>query len=208
MNQPTTIYLMRHGEPVIKQSLIGLTDTPLSETGWQQMQQSALSLPKFDLCVSSSLSRCAAFAQEYCSKNNIPLIIQDIWRECFFGDWDGISYQQLAEQFPTASDQFFSDPWHFPPPKSESLEHFKNRVLQAFTQLIEANQGKTLLICTHVGVIRVLLGWALSMPEKSNEIFQNLCVDYASTSMLQVFTMEDNSTFTQVKWMNRQVDLP
>ena len=117
----TELYFIRHGQPVLQNALLGKTDSPLSELGWSQLKQSFSAVDDIDCVVSSSLSRCASFAQYISEKNNYPLEISDEWRECQFGDWDGQTYVELHRQFPEDTSQFFSQPAEFTPPNGEPL---------------------------------------------------------------------------------------
>ncbi|MCW9016782.1 MAG: histidine phosphatase family protein, partial [Kangiellaceae bacterium] len=114
----TEIILIRHGEPVLQNALLGSTDSPLSENGWSQLEKTFGSIGPFDQLISSPLTRCAGFAQHLGSESNVPLAIEEAWKECHFGDWDGQTYQSLHQNHPQQVSQFFSEPDKFPPPNA------------------------------------------------------------------------------------------
>ncbi|MGX5202698.1 histidine phosphatase family protein [Aliikangiella sp. IMCC44632] len=184
----TQIILVRHGEPVLQNALLGHTDSPLTEFGWKQLTAQFNQLPKFDLLVSSSLSRCSAFAQDYAAQKNISLQLDTQWRECFFGDWDGQKYQALHSSNPHQVGEFFKDPNRYPPPNAESLADFSRRIESAFLKLVYKNQGKTIVILTHAGVIRTLVAWCLKIDYLSGVQFRRFNLDYASQTKLSVFS--------------------
>jgi broad specificity phosphatase PhoE len=55
------------------------------------------------------------------------------------------------------------------------------RVLRAFEAIRKSNEGRTAAIVTHGGVIRILLAWALEMPDRN--LFR-LAQDYAAMNLL------------------------
>ncbi len=197
----TDIYLVRHGMPVLENALLGSTDSPLSEQGWLQMRQSTRALPVVDKLVSSPLSRCAAFAQEYADSCNLSLSISEQWRECHFGDWDGKTYQRLHQQNPQAVSNFFRDPDNNPPPGGETLSEFSCRIEMAIKQLLEKYQGKKLAVITHAGVIRTLVAWCLNMDYSKGTQFHRFAVDYASVTRLTIYHGE--TIFPQLVSLNQ-----
>jgi alpha-ribazole phosphatase len=184
----TAITFIRHGEPLLKNALLGHTDSPLSELGWKQLEVQFSQLDAFDLLVTSSLSRCAAFAQDYAAENNIKLLIDSQWRECFFGDWDGKTYQELHLTSPQLVSDFFKDPNQNSPPNSETLIDFSQRVEQSLLTLLDNYRGKNIVVLTHAGVIRTIVAWCLKMDYLSGVQFRRFNVDYASLTKLSIFT--------------------
>jgi broad specificity phosphatase PhoE len=55
------------------------------------------------------------------------------------------------------------------------------RVLRAFEAIRQRHEGRTVVIVTHGGVIRILLAWALEMPDSC--LFR-LAEDYAAMNLL------------------------
>jgi len=186
----TELFLVRHGEPVLQNALLGSTDSPLSDAGWRQLETSCEHLPKLDFIVSSPLSRCANFAQQYAADKNLQLHINPDWRECHFGDWDGCKYQQLHDEFPREVENFFSRPDRHSPPKGEDLSGFCDRVESALMQLIKTNPGKKIGVFSHAGVIRTLVAWCLKMDYASGLQFRRFAIDYASVTHLSIYTSD------------------
>ncbi len=203
----TEVLLVRHGEPVLKNALLGSTDSPLSDLGWQQLENTFANLGEFDQLIASPLSRCASFAQHFASEYNVPLLIEEQWRECHFGDWDGRRYQELHQRHPEAVSEFFNDPARFPPPNGEVLTEFNQRVDQALSQLVKRNPGKRVVVLTHAGVIRSLVGACLGMSRLSNAVFQKFSVDYASVTHLSIFHDESQRWFSQLVKLNQTTHL-
>jgi alpha-ribazole phosphatase len=55
------------------------------------------------------------------------------------------------------------------------------RVLRAFEAIRQGSEGETLAIVTHGGAIRILIAWALEMPDRC--LFR-LAQDYAAMNLL------------------------
>lgn len=198
----TQIYLVRHGQPVLQNALLGSTDTPLTELGWQQLQTSFQALPAADLIISSPLLRCASFAQYYATNNNVALQILDVWRECHFGDWDGKDYLELQAQHSSLFNLFLDDPQQHTPPKGESLTDFCERVIQSFQQLVSQHRSKKIILLTHAGVIRTLVAHCLSIDYLKGKQFKNFSLDYAKITSLSVFHHRDFADVIQLNTLN------
>ncbi|CAE7822262.1 ribA [Symbiodinium microadriaticum] len=90
-------------------------------------------------------------------------VIED-WQEIDYGDWDGMPATEwrkiAAEQFRA----FRKDLSALAPPNGESFLQFRDRVLSAWNQLSQYEDGAHLLLVTHGGVMRVILPTVLGMP--------------------------------------------
>ncbi|MCU7836840.1 MAG: histidine phosphatase family protein [gamma proteobacterium symbiont of Taylorina sp.] len=189
----TDLFLIRHGQPELQNTLLGSTDSPLSQYGWSQLEKIIEQLNDIDFLISSPLSRCAEFAQQYADKKQQELVINENWRECHFGDWDGTDYQSLYQQFPLAVEAFYNDPYKNMPANSEALGNFCDRIENALFQLLKKEQGKKIAIFTHAGVIRTLVAWCLKINYESGVQFQRFAVDYASITHISIYHAESSS---------------
>ena len=197
----TDIFLVRHGEPVLTNALLGSTDSPVSELGWQQLEATLNNIPGLEQLVSSPLSRCANFAQHFAAEKSLPLQIDNEWRECHFGDWDGQKYQDLHQSFPEAVEEFFSDPYKCMPPNGESLKVFNSRIENAVKVVHERFAGKKIAVITHAGVIRTLVAWCLKMDYRSGLQFRRFALDYASVTHLSLYY--DEKIYPQLICLNQ-----
>ena len=156
----TTIDLLRHGEVEGGSCYRGITDDPLSSSGWEQMHNKLAIQTDWDLIVSSPLIRCHAFAQSLSQELLLPLHLNSSFQELDFGDWEGKTADQINPQLLA---QFYLDPMSFPPPNGERFAHFQQRVIQAWQSLYEVHHGKHILLITHAGVIRIILAYILAI---------------------------------------------
>ncbi|MHC1479124.1 histidine phosphatase family protein [Frateuria aurantia] len=149
-----SIELLRHGDTG-QRSYRGQLDDPLSVLGWQQLR-SAVAGRDWDCIVSSSMRRCAEFAQELAQQRNVSLRLEPGLMEYHFGDWQGVPIETLAEQDPQGLEAFWADPVGHPPPGAETFEAFHRRTSTAIDRIAAEHAGQRVLVVTHGGVIRVL----------------------------------------------------
>ncbi len=161
--------LLRHGETTLSHTLRGSTDDDLTELGWQQMQQSIFLdqnsvQTQWDYVFSSPLKRCAQFAQSFSQQVRIPLMQDQRLQEIHFGDWEGISVQQIYTDSPELLANFWQYPTLFTPPNAEKYLDFQSRINQALYSIQQhmlASNSQTALVVTHGGVIKLLKCMAL-----------------------------------------------
>ncbi len=191
-------YLLRHGRTEDSESLQdkpvfrGRTDTPLSREGWQQMQQVTDTID-IQQVFSSSLQRCAAFAQNYSVQKNIPCSIEPALQEIDFGQWDGRFIDDIQHREAQALHNFWSDPLNYSPPGGETLADFNQRVIQCWQNIIHTENIQNSLLVIHGGVQKVILAHILEMPLTA---IHNIEVPYACCSAIQVYYNGDETKAT------------
>ncbi len=158
------IGLLRHGETTGGTGFRGSTDDPLTPAGWAQMKSTIEQGCAWEQLISSPLLRCAAFANDLSRRHSLPLHYDNRLQEIHFGRWEGCSAAELMEKDSAALQRFWHDPGRYPPPDGESLHHFQTRVLAAWHDTVANATMRSLLIVTHGGVIRVLLGHIQRQP--------------------------------------------
>ncbi len=178
----TMIDLLRHGQPVGGRKFRGSVDDPLSERGWQQMRSAVGDHHPWDVMLSSPLARCADFASELSRRHDIPLEMEDRFRELSFGAWDGREVAAIESTEAEALSRFWQDPLNNPPPQGELLESFDARVVAAWESLLQRHRGRHVLTVCHGGIIRVILRHVLDM---SLSRLWRLSVPYASLSRVR-----------------------
>ncbi len=156
MSGEVVIELLRHGETG-QSGFRGQLDDPLTPAGWEQMHRTTCGTPCWQAVVSSPLTRCADFARAFAGEYHLPFALDARLAELHFGDWEGLTADDLMRTSPDALARFWNDPWSFPPPNSEGLAAFESRVRAVWGELSERYGGRHVLIVTHGGVIRLLL---------------------------------------------------
>ena len=96
----TTLFdLIRHGEPAGGHMYRGHKDDPLSDLGWQQMRDAIQAGDQWDHILTSPLLRCREFAAELSKQQHIPLTVAHDFKEISFGDWEGKTREQVAQEY-------------------------------------------------------------------------------------------------------------
>ncbi len=158
--QPTLVTVLRHGEVEgLPHVFRGSSNLALSTNGWQQMHNAlkAVNLPTINSIATSPLIRCNAFAKKIAVELNITLDIQADFQEMHFGDWEGLSHQEVQALTPELLERFQRNPAGLAPPNGEAFDTFCQRVMNAFNGWANASNGGHRLLITHAGVMRVLL---------------------------------------------------
>ncbi|QNX62216.1 histidine phosphatase family protein [Acinetobacter seifertii] len=163
------IDLLRHGESQYSHTLRGHLDDELTANGWQQMQSTIEQVTDqtWDVIVSSSLKRCACFAEQLAKTTQLPLLLNHNLKEMYFGEWEGVSTQQIYETSPELLTNFWQKPSQYCPPQAETLMQFQTRILKGFQDLLLDMQNQNwqrALVVTHGGVIKLLSCLAQQQP--------------------------------------------
>lgn len=164
----TRVDLLRHGETEGGERYRGSTDDVLTAHGWQQMRAAVGEACPWTSIVSSPLKRCAEFAAEMAQRHALPLELDARLREIHFGHWEGKTATELLVSHPEHLARFWNDPVGNPPPDAEALPDFEARVLAAWQEHRIKKIGEQVLIVTHGGPIRVIIGHVqgLAWPER------------------------------------------
>lgn len=181
------LLLVRHGETLANREFryLGARDDALSEVGERQAVQlaDALSILPVAAVISSPLQRAFHTAVPVAVRHQLPVTLLEALRECSFGSWEGLSRAEVIARGPADEQRLHA--WeHDPtiaPAEGESFLDVQKRVLQAVETLYQQYAGKTLVLVSHVGPIKVLLCSALNAPLSS--MFQ-LFLDPATISVI------------------------
>jgi alpha-ribazole phosphatase len=155
------IECLRHGETEGGARYCGSTDVELTAHGWQQML-AATEGRVWNRIISSPLRRCADFAFELAQRLALPCTQDPDWREMHFGEWEGLTAEELLQADAGTLERFWADPVTYAPPGSEPLLQLRSRVLAAFERAIQSPGPSSnaaparILVVTHGGPIRVL----------------------------------------------------
>lgn len=152
------IVLVRHGETVGESSIryYGATDVPLSERGRRQARAARLALPgdAFGLLFSSPLSRAWEFARLV--HPDAPVRLLDELREIDFGDWEGLTAEEIRARDPVRYEDWRQRRPGFEFPGGERRADFEARVARAADTMLASGVSSALVV-VHKGVIRTLV---------------------------------------------------
>jgi probable phosphoglycerate mutase len=166
----TTFLLLRHGataHTVEKRfSGSGGADPELSPEGEAQARAAAAAVASrgpVDAVVSSPLRRARQTADVVAGELGLPVREVETLRECAFGEWEGLTFAEVQEQWPDELTAWLADT-SVAPPGGESFDAVGARVRRARDQLIARHPGRTVLAVSHVTPIKLLVREALTAP--------------------------------------------
>ena len=161
----TRLILLRHGESITNLTGIGTgqTDVPLTEKGYRQAELAAkylLEHEKIDVICSSDLQRTVNTALPTAKALGLEIKKYAALREMDIGEWVGLSTKERIEKYPTESKIFAENFSTLRFPGGEYVPDVYDRVSKCVGEIAEENDGKTVLIATHAGAIRVFTAFA------------------------------------------------
>ena len=158
-----TIYLIRHGKTEANEQWLycGSTDLPLSTAGRTALQNKHYDIPNVRF-LTSGMKRTNETL--HILFGEVPYTVDSRFREVDFGVFEMRSYQELKDT-PEYQTWLTGDNESNVPPKGESGQQMKERVLQAFAEIKE----DTCLI-THGGVIAAIMEYLF--PESAKDRYQ------------------------------------
>ena len=155
------LILARHGATEHNSSLrfCGHADVPLSETGCRQAERLALRLAgeRIDVAYSSDLARAADTAARICEGRGLAAELRPELREMDFGECDGLTFQEIAEGYPSVAARLADAGSDISFPGGESLRRMGERVDGFLETLLRHGQQESVLVVSHGGPLRVLL---------------------------------------------------
>ena len=143
------IILVRAGSTELDDQgrISGSLDMPLSETGNQEAQETALELDALGIDVIYS-ARCLAAqqtAQQLSNNGAIRVRVKEPWTNLDHGLWHGKSLEELKETQPKLFRQWNENPESVCPPGGETIESVRNRISASLSKL--RRKWKTGTVC-------------------------------------------------------------
>ena len=170
--EATTLIMVRHGRTALTETRKisgGDGENPdLSELGNKDAAEVALELSRVGssgafsflakpvVVIHSPVKRAAQTASKIAQKLDAELVELADLREIGFGDWDGLTNEELFVGHETQY-QAWRGSYDVAPPNGESLKDFDVRVNRSLDFILDKFAGKTVVVVAHVMPIRGLL---------------------------------------------------
>ena len=152
--------------------LYGHRDVPCDVSDTRAFEALADALPENAVWVTSHLARARDTARAIQKAGRavpepgraVPaqIIIERDFAEQNFGDWAGLSWEEIAAQDPVFHARFWDDPVGLPPPGGESFAAVIARVAATIARLSAAHRGDIVAVA-HGGAIRAAIALALAL---------------------------------------------
>jgi broad specificity phosphatase PhoE len=161
---------VRHGRTAWNagQRFQGATDVPLDDEGRAQATALAALLrgERIDAAVSSDLSRAAETARIVLGSRQVPLRLDPDWREMRFGDWEGLTWEQIVAANPDLGLANATKARAYTPHGGESFPELRLRVERAVERVVSSlGEDETAMVATHAGPLHALLDVLLGESE-------------------------------------------
>jgi ribonuclease H / adenosylcobalamin/alpha-ribazole phosphatase len=165
--EPAVTLLLRHGQtPMsVQKRYAGRSDVPLTDAGVAQAAAAAKRLVPAGIAaiVASPLQRTVQTAEQVAAVTGLPVVTEDGFRETDFGAWEGLTFAEVRERWPSEMTAWLADP-EVAPPGGESFAEVSERVTAALHRVLAGRTGQRILVVSHVTPIKTLVAAALRAP--------------------------------------------
>jgi alpha-ribazole phosphatase len=146
-------FLIRHPRPLIEAGICyGQTDVDTAEAGRAATRLRSL-LPALTPLISSPLLRARRLAELL----HPQPVYDERLSEIDFGAWEGRRWSEIER---ASIDAWAANVLHFAPPAGESAAQLQVRAVACVAE----QEGAAVVLVTHSGVLRALLGHWLQLP--------------------------------------------
>ena len=184
----TEIIIARHGETEwnVSEVFRGQIDIALNETGVKQAELLAgyLSTSNIEAVYSSPLQRALKTAEIIARPHRLKVNIDPDLLDFNFGRWQGLSHQEVKEQYGELYARWISHPEQVMMPDGETLGDVSKRVIRVIDKVLKKHAG-TAVIVGHRVVNKVLI---CALLELDNSHFWKIRQD---TCAISIFTCQN-----------------
>ena len=180
--QTARLVLIRHGQTLANERHLiqGASDGPLTPAGRAQVEQLGAAFSGFHVSriISSDLQRARDTAEAIAVHHHLQVEVNPLAREWDCGDWDGIS----ASEFLRFIQESGLPVSALHPPGGETLDQVRRRADSLLQSLLTDVAGKTVVICAHGDIMRMMLSCLIGLDMDLAQAFR---FDNASYSILE-----------------------
>lgn len=160
-NDMGKIFLIRHGQTDWNKSeqFRGRADIKLNQTGIEQAKALSQRLSDSDLAAvySSPLQRALKTAAIIAQAHGLSAQAEPGFIDVDYGEWQGLTLQEIGNQFPVLYQQWLTDPSLVTFPRGESIQAVSDRALTALRNLATQHPGENIVIVAHQAVNKIIL---------------------------------------------------
>ena len=171
----TRIYIVRHGQTDsnLRHTCIGVKDIPLNKTGRRQAKELAARLKniKIDAVYTSPLKRAVETISPYLEMKGMNMRMSFGLIERDYGEWDDMTFEEIEQQFPEEYRKWGENLISYKIPGGESAEEVQIRVNAFLQKALNENDGKSILLVTHLGTARHIISSLLGLSTEQSWCF-------------------------------------
>ena len=165
------LFVVRHGETAWSRErrFAGSRDVALEPEGLRQCEAVARALASQVVAAvyASPLERARASAELIAKPHRLPVEIDPAFGEMAFGEWEGLTREEVAARFPAAYEEWRHAPHLVRIAGGETLAQVAERARGAVQALAASHSGETIVLVTHAIVTRLIVLDALGLgPER------------------------------------------
>lgn len=186
---PMRLIIVRHGETDWNRlrKTQGMTDIHLTPRGLKQARRMGARVRNMQIqCVfTSPLSRALATANAIASIVRAPVTTDSDLREIAFGEWEGLTFDEIGERYPEELKVWNSDP-HLcaPPGQAETLMQVAERSSRFLSRIRKEYDGKTVVAVSHSVPCKTMVALSIGLPLSR---IHSLRMDNASMSIIDFY---------------------
>lgn len=155
------IYIARHGitESNKRKIYMGPSDEGLAPEGRVQTENlgGAIQYLGINRIYSSPVRRALETARIISQILKIPVEIENGLAEMNLGAWTGLTEEEVSTKFPSDYHLWNTRPAELVLPERETLKEVQERALKAINYVNRKSDGSSVLIVTHVAIVRCLI---------------------------------------------------
>ncbi|MBC7104647.1 MAG: histidine phosphatase family protein, partial [Firmicutes bacterium] len=118
---------------------------------------------RYHAAYASSLTRAVETAEIIAAPHGLEVVRVPALREVNFGAWEGLTRDEIVSTFGSLYDEWWRRPLSTRLPEGESYSEVVARSWGALRDIVRRHAGQQVLVVSHGGVIRALVGFVLGM---------------------------------------------
>jgi broad specificity phosphatase PhoE len=181
----TTIFLTRHGKTAanLENRFAGRTSEPLHQQGCAQIAAVADKLQEVQpsAIYAGPLPRAKQSAEIISQVAGAPLHTSESFNEILIPHWDGLTKEEITNNFGSEYPTWLSSPDKFMLPDCETLKQVQARAVAEIERIFTAREGETVVVVSHLIVVRCLVLYYRRQPISE---FRGIKIDNGSLTRL------------------------
>ncbi len=162
------LILVRHGQTEWNAGgrYQGQSNVALSDTGRKQAKFLAERFPvkPLDAIYTSDLDRAKETAECVGEKLGVSVRPEKAFRELSFGDWEGLTYQEISSRWPKEAEKLFTAPDELVIPHGETFQELQKRALDKIQLLYKNHIDQTVAVFAHGAINKTILAGLMHIP--------------------------------------------